>query len=98
MPTPARYGRLTGSILAATLRACKAMGRFGVLCREAIGVIVFVTTRFYGLTVRIFVENKLKLDVPPTAVWSYDQLFRADQVPAATFILTDLERLYPWEA
>ncbi len=62
-------------------------------------MIVFVTTRFYERTVRIFVENKrLKLDAPPAAVWSYDQLFRADQVPAATFILTDLERLYPWEA
>ena len=60
-------------------------------------MIVFVTTRFYERTVRIFVENRMGLDIPPTAVWSYDRLFRADQVPAATFIFTDHERLYPWE-
>ena len=61
-------------------------------------MIVFVTARFYERTVRFFTENKFKLDLPSTRVWTYDQLFRADQVPAATFIFTDLERLSPWEA
>lgn len=36
--------------------------------------------------------------LPDMAVWHYHDLFRADEVPTATYIFTDIERLYPWEA
>lgn len=35
--------------------------------------------------------------MPPIRIWTYDQLFRARSLPAATWIFTDMDRLGFWE-
>jgi hypothetical protein len=61
-------------------------------------LIVFVTSRGYEMTVWSLVQRRWDFPIPPVETWSYDTLFRATTVPKATFICTDIERLYPWEA
>jgi len=61
-------------------------------------VLVFVTTRGHAYTVRAIIEQKMGATAPVSRTMTYDDLFKTEWVPRATFVFTDLERLYPWEA
>ena len=61
-------------------------------------MLIFVTTRGHAYTLRAIVEQKLGAVAPPSMAVTYDTLFQAGQVPRGTFVFTDVERLYPWEA
>jgi hypothetical protein len=60
-------------------------------------MIVFVTTRHHGYTVRPLVEDTFGPPVPHCRQMSWEDLWRADYLPRATFVLIDLERLTPHE-
>lgn len=60
-------------------------------------MIVFVTTRHHAYTVAALVENRFGQPIPTVRHLSWDHLLRADHLPRATYILTDLERLTPHE-
>ncbi len=60
-------------------------------------MIVFVTTRHHAYTVSVLVEDRLGQPIPTVRHLSWDHLLRADHLPRATFVLTDLERLTPHE-
>jgi hypothetical protein len=60
-------------------------------------LIVFLSTDGHGYTVKSLVEGTSGGPVPVVRRTTYDALLRVDQAPGATFIFTDLERLYPWE-
>ncbi|MGH6923352.1 MAG: hypothetical protein ACRED5_06400 [Propylenella sp.] len=61
-------------------------------------MILFVTTRGHEPPVRAFAEKQLGAELPEIVVCNYDALFAAREVPRATVIFADIERLYPWEA
>jgi hypothetical protein len=61
-------------------------------------MLIFITTRGHEYTVKAFVEQTTGVPTPPAIVGTYDQLFRADRALRGTYIFTDIERLYPWEA
>ena len=61
-------------------------------------MLIFVTTRGHAYTVRAIIEQKMGAAAPPSMAVTYDVLFQAGQVPRGTFVFTDIERLYPWEA
>jgi hypothetical protein len=60
-------------------------------------LIVFISTDGHGHTVRHLAEGMPGVATPVVRRVTYDALLKADSVPAATYIFTDLERLYPWE-
>src|SRR5260370_11498548 len=70
-------------------------------CASRVGrskLVVFVTTRGHAYTVRAIIEQKMGATAPVSRTMTYDDLFKTEWVPRATFVFTDLERLYPWEA
>jgi hypothetical protein len=60
-------------------------------------VIVFITTYGHEYSVASLVTQRFGVPVPETHVMLYDKLLHADALPLATYIFTDIERLYPWE-
>lgn len=60
-------------------------------------MIVFVTTAHHGNTVAALVEARYGVALPPIRQMNWDQLWRTDLLPRATYILTDFERLMPLE-
>lgn len=60
-------------------------------------MIVFVTTVGYEFTVKSLVEQRFEHQLPFVRAMTYDQLFRACQVPEATYVFSDIERLQPHE-
>ena len=61
-------------------------------------MLIFVTTRGHAYTVQAIIEQKMGAAAPPSMAVPYDTLFQAEQVPRGTYVFTDIERLYPWEA
>jgi hypothetical protein len=60
-------------------------------------MIVFITTYGHEHTVASLVTQRFGVPVPDTKVMLYDKLLHIDALPLATYIFTDIERLYPWE-
>ncbi|MGE0718057.1 MAG: hypothetical protein AB7P02_21600 [Alphaproteobacteria bacterium] len=60
-------------------------------------MILFVTTAAHRYTVNSLVDRTFGADVPHCAVVAYEELFAAATIPTATWIFTDLDRLFPWE-
>lgn len=60
-------------------------------------MIVFVTTAHHGHTVAALADGRFGHPVPTIVQRSYESLWAATEVPAATYILADIERLGPWE-
>jgi hypothetical protein len=60
-------------------------------------MIVFVTTRHHAYTVRNLLDGSFGPPLPAVRHMAWDALLRADHLPQATYILTDLERLTPHE-
>ena len=60
-------------------------------------MIVFITTPGHTATVAPLFDGRFDQKLPRVGVATYDQLFRARRLPAATYIFSDIERLYPWE-
>jgi len=61
-------------------------------------VLIFAVTRGHQYTVQAILEGEIGAPAPVSGFVTYDALFRAERVPRATFVFTDIERLYPWEA
>ena len=60
-------------------------------------MIVLITTRRHGRTVRSLATGNFGVAVPKLRATHYERLFRASRIPRATYIFGDLERLSPWE-
>lgn len=60
-------------------------------------MIVFITTRGHGYTIDPLVRGLFDFDLPKVRTANYEDLFRARNVPAATYVFTDIERLSPAE-
>ena len=60
-------------------------------------MILFLTARGHQVTVGTLVADALGVPIPKTMALSYDAVLRAQRVPAATVIFTDIERLSPFE-
>jgi len=60
-------------------------------------LIIFITTTGHGRTVDSLVRKTFGCVTPDVRHVTYDQAFRWDKAPIATYIFTDIERLYPWE-
>ena len=60
-------------------------------------MIVVITTRGHDYTVRTFRNGTYGFPVPDVRSAAYERLFRARNVPRATYIFADLERLDAWE-
>jgi hypothetical protein len=60
-------------------------------------MIVFITTRGNGYTLRSLANGTFGVPTPKFRITHYEWLFGAWQVPRATYIFGDLERLAPWE-
>jgi len=60
-------------------------------------VIVFVATAAHRYTTRCLGNGTFGAAAPVSTTLSYEELLVADEVPAATYVFTDLERLQPWE-
>jgi hypothetical protein len=60
-------------------------------------MIVFVTTHGHGYTLDALVRGTFGRELPPIRVLTYERLFRSARLRRATYVFTDIERLYPWE-
>jgi hypothetical protein len=60
-------------------------------------MIVFVSTRGNGYTLRSIADGKFGVPTPKFRLAHYGQLFRRRRLPRATYIFGDLERLADWE-
>ena len=60
-------------------------------------MIVLITTRGNGKTLRSLAEGSFGVTTPKFRIIHYERLFGAWRVPRATYIFGDLERLAPWE-
>jgi hypothetical protein len=60
-------------------------------------LIVFLSSDGHGHTVRSLTERPREAAEPVFRRTTYDALLKSDSVPEATYIFTDIERLYPWE-
>jgi len=60
-------------------------------------VIVFVTTDGHDYTMKSLIDGAFGVLTPKIGHITYDAIFRADAVPVATYIFTDLDRLAAWE-
>ena len=60
-------------------------------------MIVFITTRGNGYTLRSLVNGTFGVPTPKFRITHYERLFGAWRVPRATYLFGDLERLAPWE-
>lgn len=60
-------------------------------------MIVFITTRGNGYTLKCLVDGTLGAPSPKCRITHYERLFGAWRLPRATYIFCDLERLAPWE-
>lgn len=60
-------------------------------------MIVLVTTRGNGYTLRSMVAGTYGVALPKFRIAPYERLFGAWRVPRATYIFADIERLAPWE-
>jgi hypothetical protein len=61
-------------------------------------MLVFITTRGHEMPLKALFAQSMGIPTPPVRVGTYDELFQVGQVRRGTFIFTDIERLYPWEA
>lgn len=59
-------------------------------------MIVFITSRGHGYTVRSMIDRTLGAPVPDVRVIHYEQLFRSWWLPRATYVFCDFDRLLPW--
>jgi hypothetical protein len=60
-------------------------------------MIVLVTTRGNGYTLKSMVAGTYGVPLPVFRTTSYERLFGSWRVPRATYIFADIERLAPWE-
>lgn len=60
-------------------------------------MIVLITTRGNGYTLKSMVDGTFGFPLPKFRPTHYERLFGAWSVPRATYIFGDLERLAPWE-
>lgn len=60
-------------------------------------MIVVITTRGHGYTLRAIAGGRLGVPSPRPRMVTYEQMFRRWSVPRATYVFADLERLAPWE-
>lgn len=60
-------------------------------------MIVFITTRGNGYTLRSLANGTFGVPTPEFRITHYERLFGAWRVPHATYLFGDLERLAPWE-
>lgn len=60
-------------------------------------MIVFVTTKDHAYTVRSLIDGTFGVTVPSVRQIAYDEFFHWTEAPAATYIFTDIDRLFPWE-
>src|SRR5512139_626419 len=60
-------------------------------------MIVYVTTRGHGLTMRSLSRGTFGFPAPQLCIDSYERLLGARRVPRAAYIFADLERLAPHE-
>lgn len=60
-------------------------------------MIVLITTRGNGYTLRTLAKGAFGVPVPRFHLTHYERLFRCWSVPRATYIFADIERLAPWE-
>jgi hypothetical protein len=56
-------------------------------------MIVFVTTRGHGYTVKSLTDGTFGPALPPVRVMAWEDMFHARRLPRATYIFTDMERL-----
>lgn len=60
-------------------------------------MIVIITTRGNGYTLRTLAKGTFGVSVPKIRLTHYERLLRCWSVPRATYVFTDIERLAPWE-
>ena len=60
-------------------------------------MIVMITTRGNGYTLRTLAKGTFGVPVPTFRLTHYERLLRCWHVPRATYIFGDIERLAPWE-
>lgn len=60
-------------------------------------MIVFLSTRGNGYTLRSIADGKFGVPTPTFRLAHYGQLFRRRRLPRATYVFGDLERLAEWE-
>lgn len=60
-------------------------------------MIVFLTVRHHDYTVQSLVNGTFGPRLPQVAVLAYEDTLTATELPAATYIFTDIERLSTWE-
>ena len=60
-------------------------------------MIVLITARGHGYTLRSLRNGKFVFPVPPLKIISYETMLRARRMPRATYIFSDIERLPPFE-
>ena len=60
-------------------------------------MIVFITTRGHGYTLRSLSRRTFGFATPRVVLDRYERLLGARHIPRATYIFGDLERLAPWE-
>ena len=60
-------------------------------------MILFVTTPGHEYTLAPLVTNRFGVPIPRFEVTNYDRLLHRDQLPRATYIFIDIERLTAWE-
>jgi len=60
-------------------------------------MIVFLTANGHAFTVHTLANGKLGAPAPVIRTASYDEMFKARTVPAATYVFAGLDQLYDWE-
>ena len=60
-------------------------------------MIVYITTRGHGRTLRSLKRKTFGFPTPRLVLDCYERLLGCKRVPQATYIFADLERLAPWE-
>jgi hypothetical protein len=59
-------------------------------------MIIFLTTRGHEFGVKLLVEKAFP-NLPECRTMTYEDMFLAKSLPAATYVFCDIERLAPWE-
>ena len=60
-------------------------------------MIILITLPGHEYTLQSMASDTFGCPVPELRIVSYDQILRHREVPRATYIFTDIERLHPWE-
>ena len=60
-------------------------------------MIVFLTANGHGFPVHTLVNGKLGAVTPEIRAATYDEMFKARSIPAATYVFTGIDQLYDWE-